>query len=131
VVVSAEQTTSRPVRLHAGSDLPPVLADADKVIQVLTNLVDNALRHGEGAVTVAVEAAGDTVLTRIDDEGEGIPREIREVVFTKYWKSGTSVGSGLGLYLVGGLVAAHHGTIEIADRPGGGARIDVHWPLAE
>jgi signal transduction histidine kinase len=49
-------------------------------------------------------------------------------VFTKFWKHGTRGGSGLGMYIVHGLVTAHGGTVEIADAPGGGARITIRWP---
>ncbi|HSE54088.1 MAG TPA: ATP-binding protein, partial [Nocardioidaceae bacterium] len=46
----------------------------------------------------------------------------------KFWKHGTRGGSGLGMYIVHGLVTAHGGSIEIGDAPGGGARITVSWP---
>ena len=67
------------------------------------------------------------------DEGEGIAPEMRRRVFTKFWTSRQSGGSGLGLYLVQGLVRAHGGEVRIEDVPdeGGephGARITVDWP---
>ncbi len=70
----------------------------------------------------------DAVEIVVEDEGEGIAPEIRRRVFTKYWKHGTRGGSGLGMYIVHGLVEAHHGRITIADADGGGARIEVVWP---
>ena len=63
-----------------------------------------------------------------DDQGEGISPEIRTRVFTKFWKHGTRGGSGLGMYIIHGLVRAHGGTVEIDDAPGGGARIIILWP---
>ena len=59
----------------------------------------------------------------VEDEGEGIAPEMRRRVFTKFWTSGVRGGSGLGLYLVNGLVRAHGGTVVIGDAEAGGARI--------
>ena len=73
---------------------------------------------------------GGRLLLTVDDEGSGISPEIRRRVFTKFWKHGTRGGSGLGLYIVHGLVVAHGGRITIGDAPGGGARIEVLWPTA-
>ena len=56
----------------------------------------------------------------VDDEGDGIPAEMRRRVFTKFWKHGQRGGSGLGLYIVNGLTRAHGGTVTIDDAPGGG-----------
>lgn len=137
VVESVAAGTAREIDLA----LPPgepeieVLADPDKLTQVVTNLVENAVRHGEGQVVVAlgltegVESPCATIT--VTDQGEGIPAELRRRVFTKFWKGGARGGSGLGLYLVGGLVRAHGGTVEIDDAPGGGARITVGWPLVD
>jgi signal transduction histidine kinase len=102
-------------------------------VQVVTNLVENAVRHGEGLVHLtATRLNGDSAFTGVrldvDDEGEGISPEIRNRVFTKFWKHGTRGGSGLGMYIVHGLVTAHGGTVEIGDAPSGGARITVRWP---
>ena len=64
----------------------------------------------------------------VDDQGEGIPAELRRRVFTKFWQHGARGGSGLGLYIVGGLTKAHGGTVTIDDAPGGGARVVLAWP---
>ena len=119
-------------------------ADDGQLTQVVTNLVENGVRHGDGRVLVslspldgAVSASEDPdtqtrhgVLIVVEDQGAGIPVELRRQVFTKFWRGGTRGGSGLGLYLVGGLVKAHGGTVTIDDAPGGGARIAVTWPSA-
>ena len=65
------------------------------------------------------------------DQGDGIPEELRQRVFTKFWTASSGGGSGLGLYIVNGLVRAHGGTVAIADRPGGGASVTVTWPVLE
>lgn len=133
VVESVRQGTSRPVELEVDDDLPDVLADPDKFTQVVTNLVENAVRHGDGTVTVRLQelpawADFPGVQLSVDDQGTGIPDTIRQRVFTKFWKHGERGGSGLGMYLVNGLVRAHGGQVEIEDAPGGGARIVVLWP---
>lgn len=108
---------------------PTVWADADKVAQIVANLVENAVRHGGGNVVVTVLAREDGGADLIvDDEGEGIPEEIRARIFTKFWKHGQRGGSGLGLYIVGGLVAAHGGTVSVESAPTGGARMRVTLP---
>lgn len=135
VVDSVQAGTSRSITLSVEGELPDIDADPDKFTQVLTNLVENGIRHGEGAVrvTVAPHAAADFVGVRIDvdDSGDGIADEIRQRVFTKFWKHGVRGGTGLGLYLVGGLVRAHGGTVTISDAPTGGARITLTWPASD
>lgn len=136
VVASVSAATSRAVEASTAPGLPPVLADPDKLTQVLTNLLENGVRHGDGAVRLDVHhEAGEqgqpgVVVLTVDDEGRGIPEEIRRRAFTKFWQFGTAGGSGLGLYIVSGLVAAHGGAVEIGDAPAGGARIVVRWPAA-
>ncbi|GAA4713472.1 sensor histidine kinase [Nocardioides conyzicola] len=127
VVESVAAGTSRPVELTVAEGLPEITVDPDKFTQVITNLVENAVRHGEGTVRVAVTHDGAGVRVRVEDEGEGISPELRRRVFTKFWTGGGR-GSGLGLYLVNGLVRAHGGTVAIGDAAGGGARIDVELP---
>ncbi len=127
-VESVRASSPRPIETSYDEPVPVVFADPDKLVQVVTNLVDNAVRHGEGTVTVTVRAVADPfkgALIRVEDEGEGIPEEIRSRVFTKFWKHGMRGGSGLGMYIVNGFVRVHGGTVEIADADGGGARLDV------
>jgi signal transduction histidine kinase len=136
VVESVRAGTSRTIKVAADTDLPPISVDPDKFTQVTTNLIDNAVRHGEGVVSVAVTNAThridgadhDGVQITVDDEGEGIPSEVRKRVFTKFWKHGVRGGTGLGMYLVNGLVRAHGGSVVIGEAPGGGARISTFWP---
>jgi signal transduction histidine kinase len=133
VLTSVRAGTGRTIVLDAAPDLPHVFADPDKFVQVVTNLVENAVRHGEGVVRITLEPLGADdpfpgVRMHVDDEGEGISPDIRSRVFTKFWKHGTRGGSGLGMYIVHGLVQAHGGSVEISDAPCGGARITVLWP---
>ena len=128
---SVGAATTRVITLDIAEDLPAIWADPDKFTQVVTNLIENAVRHGEGEVTVRLEPTGgefEGVRLTVDDQGDGIPEELRRRVFTKFWKGGARGGSGLGLYIVGGLAKAHGGGVTIADAPGGGARIVTTWP---
>ena len=138
VVDMVRAGTARPIDFVAPAELPEIQADPDKFTQVVTNLVENAVRHGDGTVTVTLEplASGDGpppsdvtgVLITVDDEGEGIAPDIRRRVFTKFWTDGVRGGSGLGMYIVNGLAKAHGGHVAIDQAPSGGARIQVSWP---
>ncbi len=119
----------------ADDDLPRIAADPDKFTQVVTNLVENAVRHGSGEVRISLhrlhpDAEHDGIRLFVEDDGSGIAEEMRRRVFTKFWTGGARGGSGLGLYLVNGLTHAHGGTVTIGDAEGGGARICVDWPAA-
>lgn len=117
--------------------------DADRLTQVATNLVENALRHGHGLRSVLVEHLGEDAATgddgrpaggavlEIRDQGPGIPEEMRQRVFSRFWRSGPGAGSGLGMYIVRGIVEEHGGTIEIDDAEDGGALIRVWLPVNE
>ncbi|WP_426246253.1 ATP-binding protein [Nocardioides sp. LHG3406-4] len=132
-VDSVRAGTARPIELSVADSLPEVFADPDKFTQVVTNLIENAVRHGEGTVHVSLAplpAGGEFpgIELVVSDEGEGIPEQLRRRVFTKFWTQGVSGGSGLGLYIVGGLTRAHGGHVGISEADGGGARVTVVWP---
>ncbi|MEU8620425.1 ATP-binding protein [Streptomyces sp. NPDC048623] len=116
-------------------DLPALWADPDKIDQILGNLLENAVRHGEGTVTIEVApttAAGDgekgTEVT-VSDEGPGIPEESMGRVFTRFWRGSKRGGTGLGLYIVKGVVEAHGGTITVGRGPRGGAEFRFILPV--
>jgi signal transduction histidine kinase len=136
VLDSVRAGTGREIVLESAPELPSISVDPDKFVQVVTNLVENAVRHGEGLVRLTLTPLGPGdpytgVRMHVDDEGDGISPEIRNRVFTKFWKHGVRGGSGLGMYIVHGLVTAHGGTVVISEAPGGGARITVLWPEAD
>jgi PAS domain S-box-containing protein len=152
-------------RLEVRNGVPETWLDADKIDQILGNLVENAVRHGAGIVTIVVEPAhlddlsqlastpqlagpgrldsrarvGSTARmdsTRLDsaaetqpdaaavsvrDQGEGIAPDVAPRVFRQFWRGKRRGGTGLGLYIVKGLVEAHGGTIGVCRAPGGGA----------
>ena len=102
--------------------LPEMWLDPDKVEQVLGNLVENALRHGEGTVTVSVRPFERGAEVTVADDGDGIPEETASRVFTRFWRGGNRRGgTSLGLYIVKGLVEAHGGSVEVGRSPSGGA----------
>ena len=119
-------------RLEVVSDLPDTWLDADKVDQILGNLVENAVRHGAGIVTVVVERTrigGDqAVAVSVRDQGEGIPPEMAHRVFRQFWRGKRRGGTGLGLYIVKGLVEALGGDIAVGRAPGGGAEFRFTVP---
>ena len=131
VVESVRAGTNRTIRTRHASESTAAFADPDKFVQVVTNLVDNAVRHGEGEVSVTTEPGPLGFRVTVDDQGEGIPEALRDRVFTKFWKHGARGGSGLGMYIVNGLVRVHGGELTILDAPGGGARIVVDWPATD
>ena len=119
-------------RLAAAFELPETWLDADKIDQILANLVENAVRHGAGIVTVMVERArvgGDqAIAVSVRDEGEGIPPEMADRVFRQFWRGKRRGGTGLGLYIVKGLVEALGGDITVGRAPGGGAEFRFTVP---
>ncbi len=136
VVDSIHAAGDRETAMEVPDDLPDVWGDGDKLSQVVTNVIENAHRHGGGRVRIsaAPEPAADGtsgVCILVDDDGEGIPEPLRDRVFTRFWRDGHQDGSGLGLYIVRGLVDAHAGEVMILNSPEGGARIRIWLPVAE
>ncbi|MGC5344926.1 ATP-binding protein [Streptomyces sp. DT24] len=116
--------------------LPDLWADPDKVDQILGNLLENAVRHGEGTVTIEIAPAPvpgrsdeEGTAVTVSDEGPGIPEESMSRVFTRFWRGSKRGGTGLGLYIVKGIVEAHGGTITVGRGPGGGAEFRFVLPV--
>lgn len=135
VLGSVFSTAENPPTPRLEGEVPVVWGDSDRVTQVLTNLVENAMRHGEGLreIVVTPEPRGNTrgVAVRIIDNGPGIPEESRVRIFSRFWRSGPGAGSGLGMFIVRGVVDQHGGSIVIEDAEGGGASICVWFPVNE
>ena len=118
--------------------MPLVLAEEDKIRQVLANLIGNAIRFtpGDSPIDIAVYADEHrgVAVVEIIDHGEGIPPQIRDKIFQRFWRADSSRtrdtgGSGLGLAIVAAIVQAHGGTVGISETPGGGATFRVMFPL--
>ncbi|HVB44361.1 MAG TPA: PAS domain-containing sensor histidine kinase [Streptosporangiaceae bacterium] len=137
-------------RIEVPEELPETWLDADKVDQILGNLVENAVRHGAGTVTIVVQpvdSLGPRALSRaggapgthgspgapavavsVRDEGDGVPPELVPRIFRQFWRAKHRGGAGLGLYIVKGLVEAHGGAITVQRAPGGGAEFRFTMP---
>lgn len=119
---------------------PIVLGDENKVRQVVANLLGNARRFTADdspiGLRIGVDAENDMGWIEIIDHGEGVPEQIRDQIFQRFWRADTSRtretgGSGLGLSIVASIVDLLHGTVEVVDTPGGGATFRVSLPLAD
>ncbi len=115
---------------------PAVYADRRRLVRVVANLLDNATRHGGGAVAVTVTGRHGCARLEVDDGGPGVPAELRHQIFERFARGrhagdrGDETGSGLGLALVARHVHLHSGAVWVEDRPGGGARFVVEIPAA-
>ncbi|WP_437957807.1 ATP-binding protein [Sorangium sp. So ce119] len=111
-----------------------VLADRDRVLQVFSNLLGNALKFTPkgGIVSVSLCRVADLVRFSVADTGPGIPPEHQPHLFDRYWKASqeSRTGAGLGLYIARGIVEAHHGTVAVESTPGHGTTIHFTLPLA-
>lgn len=119
----------RAVEVVSDPDLPRLYADPDKLEQIFTNLVENGLKYGAGAVRLQSRTGTETVEFVVSDEGDGIPPGSLVHVFAKFFALAGErpSGTGLGLYITKGIVEAHGGRIWAADPPGGGA--EFHFTL--
>jgi two-component system phosphate regulon sensor histidine kinase PhoR len=117
--------------------LPPIAGDSGQILQVLDNLLTNALRYGEPRtpVTITAEADEDMVHLAIADRGEGIPPEHIARVTERFYRVDTSRsrsigGTGLGLSIVKHVVERHRGRLTIASEQGVGTTVHVRLPTA-
>ncbi|HVL85325.1 MAG TPA: ATP-binding protein [Pseudonocardia sp.] len=128
-VAAAGPAAGVPVEVDARP--PLVRGDRRRLDRVVANLLDNAERHGGGAVRIAILRRAGKVLLEIDDAGPGVPPEFRERVFERFARGelagarGDDTGSGLGLALVAEHVARGGGCVRVQDAPAGGARFVV------
>lgn len=106
-------------------------ADSRRVEQMLGNLLENAQRHGGGAVAVRLYREGSRNVIEVDDDGPGVLPESRVLIFRPFVRGATAErrgdtdGAGLGLAIVARLAESHGGRASVRDRPGGGARFRV------
>jgi signal transduction histidine kinase len=137
VAVAAEAVevfTDRPARVVAVTDpevAGEVFADRDRTLQVLLELLNNAVRFGppDGRVEVAVAPAADGMVgVTVTDQGPGIAAENRSRVFDPLHRDAASTGSGVGLYVARALAEAQRGCIEVADGPEGGSAFTLLLP---
>ncbi len=124
------------VELDTSPSLPALDGDKGQLTQVILNLVENARdaigSREDGRITVSTRKgdANDRALLIVEDNGPGVPPELKDRVFTPYFTTKhTKGGTGLGLAIVHRIVSDHGGRITITDAPGGGARFSIELPL--
>lgn len=120
------------------ADAAVVLAEEDRLRQVLTNLIGNAIRFTPDDSPIEIAVGTDEVRSEVKleviDHGEGIPAQVRDKIFERFWRADSSRardtgGSGLGLSIVQAIVKAHGGRIGVYETPDGGATFRVTLPL--
>jgi two-component system sensor histidine kinase KdpD len=126
----------RPVRIALPKDAPLVKLDAVLIEQVLTNLIENALKYTPAAtgVEISAEFAPQAATVTVADEGPGIPPGLEEKLFDKFYRASperAQSGVGLGLTICRAIVEAHGGRIWAGNRPSGGAAFRFTLPLDE
>ncbi|HEU0032409.1 MAG TPA: ATP-binding protein [Kofleriaceae bacterium] len=117
-------------------ELPQLDADKNQLNQVVLNLVENARdaigKRPNGKITVATRLgeAGDRAVLVVEDNGPGVPGDLKDKVFAPYFTTKHAKGgTGLGLAIVHRIVSDHGGRIAVSDAPGGGARFSIELPL--
>lgn len=123
-----------------GTTAPIVLGDENRIRQVVTNLLGNARRftteNSPIELRVGVDPVAATGWIEVVDHGEGIPDQVKDKIFQRFWRADTSRaretgGTGLGLSIVASIVESLHGSVEVSDTEGGGATFRVALPLAQ
>src|SRR5205809_4720243 len=130
------QAEARGLRMESNGaiDGARVLGDEERLLQVLVNLLGNAIKFTPpgGAVRLGVTAGTDRVEVAVEDTGVGIPPEALPRVFERYWQArGTRAGTGLGLAIVKSIVEMHGGRVQAHSSEGKGSRFVVQLPRAE
>jgi signal transduction histidine kinase len=126
-------------RIH---EVPPIQGDPDQIFQILLNLFVNAAQaigDQPGTIEIGVDHAASriaegvepTIIVTVRDDGPGMDEQTRQRIFEPFFTTKpVGGGSGLGLAVVHGIVAAHGGRIEVTSAPGEGALFAVHLPCA-
>lgn len=137
-VMDSATTLASAAQIKVTSDfnepLPSVASDRERVLQVFTNLIGNAIKFTPkgGQITIRATQESSEVRFTVADTGPGIPREHLDHVFDRYWqaKSTAKLGTGLGLSIAKGIVEAHGGRIWAESPPGRGAEFNFTLPIA-
>ena len=129
------QASDRGIALRSKAEGPlVVVGDADRLEQVFSNLLDNAVKNTQSGGEVAIsceKSASGSVVASVTDNGPGIPSDQLPHVFDRFYQvTGVRTGVGLGLAIAREIVLAHHGTIEARSQPGEGAEFTVTLPAA-
>lgn len=130
VVRDAQPGAPRQIEVRAEA-AALVAGDAGRLTQLIDNLISNALRHGDGTVTVRVERDGDGAVLAVHNPGRPIPAEALPTLFDPYTRAGGRAGGvGLGLYIVDQIARNHGGAVAVASSAEAGTTFTVRLPLA-
>jgi len=116
--------------------LPYIRGDAERLRQVLTNLIDNAVKYSPAGDEVAVRARRENgrVLIEVSDNGPGIPYDQQRLIFEKFGRAevqgGSKPGTGLGLFIARSIAEAHGGTLDVRSQPEAGSTFVLSLPLS-
>jgi len=115
------------VAVNVAEGLPAINGDRQKLTQVLVNLIRNALQATPQWKHVSIGAArqGDSIVYSVEDEGPGVPLDLKESLFKPFVSTKGENGLGMGLYMAKLIIDSHQGEIAVLDRPQGGARFEV------
>jgi signal transduction histidine kinase len=123
---------ARAVRLVVDPEPAPALGDPVRLRQLVTVLIDNAIRHSPpgGEVRIEVRRSGDLLHLSVNDQGRGIRSEDLPRIFDRFWRASDAPtgGTGLGLAIAKWIADRHDGRIVASNREGGGARFDLELP---
>lgn len=139
---AAPLVAGRRVEVGVEDGLPAARVDPRAVSEVVYTLVDNAAKYSPPGAAVRIAArrgAGEMIEVSVEDEGPGVPTELRERVFDKFFRAdgvgeaaaARPSGTGMGLAIARGIVEAHGGRIQIEDAPRGGARLVFTLPIGD
>lgn len=130
----ADRAAQRGLHIAIAGEPIAVTADAVRLQQAFSNLIDNAIKYGgeRSTIDIALRRDGNTALASVTDHGEGIAPEEKEKIFRRFYridKSRTQSGTGLGLAITKHLILLHGGSIDVESTPGAGATFVVRLPV--
>ena len=129
-------TVKHHLHINIPDEIPPVNIDEGRIGEVLTNLIENAVKFSDDNTNIYIQAIhkGEEVIISVADEGIGIPPELHQKIFERFFqgdgrKAGRRKGTGLGLAICQGIVEAHGGKIWVESKPGNGAKFSFSLPV--
>ena len=127
---ASAEAAGRAIEVQAPAETRWIL-DPERARSALGNLVENALRYGDGAIRLSAEAVGGDLRLIVSDEGAGFPAHFTPKAFERFSRAETgrtSVGTGLGLAIVAAIARAHGGRAEVDATAAGGAAVSITIP---
>jgi PAS domain S-box-containing protein len=139
IIQKATRELSKPIKqkriylkTHISSDLPLVRAEEDQLLEILTNLLDNAIKYTpqKGQIIVGARKMKDKILVSVSDTGPGIPVKYNKKIFESFFRADdNNKGTGLGLAICRKIIQRHKGNIWVESKPGRGATFKFSLPI--